>query len=302
MRRRCGHTRSPISRLPADCFFLIFGFLSRSLRQWVVLKLVCRDWDANSRDDGWICLLEPHCSLSVDILQLSRMEGIRKLDIGLYSDKLEDSELLLLTSSLTSLTSLSLNHCPHITQSGVMGLSACTMLRTLEFIQSPALCDFSALTSLRSLTLSWSGHDVSSMGLTHLTGLQSLDLTWCAALTNLGFLTTMLSLQRLNLRGCVGLLDEELTALSPLTRLRILNLNSCCQLSADCVSLLPESLTNLDLGNVDLGEGVIELARLTRLRHLYVSTTDAWATYLHQTLPNCEIRGDSLLSMINLGM
>lgn len=133
------------------------------------------------------------------------------------------------------------------------------------------------------------------MGLAHLTGLQYLDLTWCAALTSLAFVKPMASLRRLNLRGCVGLVDEELAALSSLTQLQSLDLSSCCQLSAGCVAMLPESLLSLDLSGVDLAEGVEELARLTRLRRLNLTTTEAWASFLHQTLPNCVIRGGFFL-------
>lgn len=259
--------------------------------QWIILKLVCRDWDTNSRDDRWLCLLEPRCALSIDIFSLSRMDGIRKLDLGNYSSVLGDHELHLLASSLISLESLSLNNCPRITQEGIRSLSACTMLHTLELSQFQAKCDLGALTSLRSLNLGWSGYDVSRMGLDQLTGLQHLDLTWCAALTSLGFLKTMTSLLQLTLRGCVGLSEDEMTVLSSLTQLQRLDLSSCYHLSGGSLSMLPDSLTSLDVRGLDMAEGVEGLSRLTRLRHLHFHAADPLATtLLRQSLPTCETR------------
>ncbi|GBG33590.1 F-box/LRR-repeat protein 7 [Hondaea fermentalgiana] len=139
-------------------------------------------------------------------------------------------------------------------QRGLLGLSACRWLTTLDLSLNP-LDDLSPLTALRDL------RDLRLEGCETLTSveplasceeLRALHLSGCRGLSSLRGLEFCTNLQELDLSLCFSLFSDHATAvagLADLASLRSLALQGCSQL-VSCPSL-PPLLEKIDLGSCD---------------------------------------------------
>eukprot|EP00884_Botryococcus_braunii_P021200 jgi/Botrbrau1/7764/Bobra.0159s0193.1 len=147
-------------------------------------------------------------------------------------------------SGLTSLSHLSLHHCPLPSLLG-MGISALTGLQTLNLSGCGSLTSLpegiSALTGLQTLYL-YRCASLTSLpeGISALTGLQTLDLRRCESLTSLPEgISALTGLHRLNLEWC-WFLTSLPDGISALTGLQTLNFRECRSLTS-----LPEGISAL---------------------------------------------------------
>lgn len=184
---------------------------------------------------------------------LSRLEGLRSLDLGDLASNLCDYDLQSLSLSLTCLQSLTLSSCKALSQTGILSLCTMVSLHTLElsaFLCSVDLCALSCLTALNNLNLNW-GNSIQSFG----------------------FLSSLTSLRILSLKYCFELSDDHVHTLASLTQLEQLFLTACRLLSDACLLSLPLSLQMLDLVHVPLTHsGLQEVTRLTTLQTLAITS------------------------------
>ena len=144
----------------------------------------------------------------------------------------EAGEWVLDLSRMTSLTSLTLDHLPGVTDEQVQGLSNLTGLRHLNLnwcigVTTEALCNMSR--QLLSLT--------------------ELSLCWCDNVTTevLRAVSGLASLTNVNLEGCNNVTDEGLRTLPSLAALTTLNLVGCPNVTAAGKQALRTALPNLTI-------------------------------------------------------
>lgn len=284
------------SRLGFDCLVIVLGFLPRGLGQWATLRLVCRKFYSQTRNPRWLSLLTPVCNRHVNLFALSRLEGLKVLDLGTYGNQLQNFELQSLSLSLTSLQSLYIRECSKLTSEGFVPFTAFSALQTLQLIgcnDTAGLVNLPA--SLRSLDISWSLSKSPQLWVpSFLTSLQDLNLSFCCGIESLGFLTPLTTLTTLTLRGCCEVADDMLVVLSALVQLQTLDLSTCVLLTNACLPTLVPSLRNLNLSRVNItNKGVLELTHLTELQMVNVKSTCVTregALALSRAMPSLSIR------------
>lgn len=160
---------------------------------------------------------------------------------------------------------------PELTQEDLDAISEISSLTSITFIAGDfhTYAPLAKLPELRSLAINhWSSDDLSSVG--EITQLVELDLGENEQYDNIDFVGSLVNLEVLNLT------DGQFSDLSPISglrRLRILNLTNCDEVS-DCSPLAAvTSIKELHLGSTGITD-ISPLAALTNLQFLDLRGTD----------------------------
>lgn len=146
------------------------------------------------------------------------------------------------------LRSLALSNCSQITDTGIKNITEFKNLQHLLLSQNKKLTGnclhtLSTLSNLHSLTLNdwphFTDDDLEKL-VRYLPGITSLNLSGCRQLTDQGIahLTLLTQLKSLNLSGCDKLSSTGLKHLSTLTHLEELNVSHCYNVTDECLQSL----------------------------------------------------------------
>jgi len=159
---------------------------------------------------------------------ISKMQQLLSLDLTDTRD-VNDEDLTILSTTLTSLKTLNISRCDKVTNAGVKKLSALKNLEELDLswtgVGDSAVEDLYTLKNLRVIKLD-SNFDVTDKSIIKLA-------------TNCPFL------EEINLTDCFRITDASLTALMVNCRLKVASLRGTDKITKDKVSKYPECKFNL---------------------------------------------------------
>ncbi|KAF8384866.1 hypothetical protein PRIPAC_74008 [Pristionchus pacificus] len=192
---------------------------------------------------------------TIDMSCLSRLTGIRSLTLQSVSS-LNESSLLPILSSLTSLSTLSLRRCDRVFD--YSSLSFCTLLSSLTITDTMQLCDtdlilLSARCSLRHLHIS-NCINATSQGLCYALShsqLQEFLITHCPSITDevmYTLVTTQETIREISIERCIGITSKGVGALAWLRNIRALRKLDICknrQIDDSAVESLHNALLTL---------------------------------------------------------
>jgi hypothetical protein len=186
------------------------------------------------------------------------LQSIKSVDLAAGWGWSTTKEIQYFVARFPHVESFSLRN--QLTEGGAKCLKQLTRLQSLSIagndrLPDEGLLEFSAMTSLQSLDLSWCAKlsSLHHLGPTVQAQLKHLKLTGCKQLTNAAVVeisTRCLRLETLHLASCELLSDEAFTALGATTApIQLLNLSGCHLVTDFGVHSLAalRSLTNLDI-------------------------------------------------------
>eukprot|EP00271_Cylindrocystis_brebissonii_P008896 TRINITY_DN23420_c0_g1_i1.p1 TRINITY_DN23420_c0_g1~~TRINITY_DN23420_c0_g1_i1.p1 ORF type:complete len:644 (-),score=106.15 TRINITY_DN23420_c0_g1_i1:715-2646(-) len=249
-------------------------------------------------------LLLAYCT--VTDASLMALSGCHKLEVLKLANcrDITDAGIFCLAAGCKGLRELSLRWCILVTNLGMAYVAAnCTLLRSLDLgnstkVTSDALESIALLPALEHLNLEQS--EVNYDGLLALSKgcpkLKELDLRGCQNVTDAGvraICAGVTDLEELALSYCLHITDAALTALSSLSRLRVLKLDKCA-LSNDGLAAVDLAgracLQDLTLRRVEVGDQGLTslLTGCSALKHLDltccpVEVTDVSLAFLAKT-------------------
>ncbi|KAL3144635.1 hypothetical protein ABBQ38_001994 [Trebouxia sp. C0009 RCD-2024] len=211
---------------------------------------------------------------------LTRLQRLQSLDLS-DCNNLGDDSLQALLPGLPHLHTLTLQHCTHVTDAGITGISQSSQLTSLNLalcreITDTGVASVAALPLLHTLDLTFCDRitDASVHHLHQLPGLQNLGMACCKlSSSGVGALGSLEGLTCLDLVGCVdGVTPDAMRLLSQAPRLKSLNLAFCSLLSDAGVQALSRltTLSNLNLAYCKWlsNDGILTTSTLTALTSL----------------------------------
>lgn len=199
----------------------------------------------------------------------------RLLTLRLRSGDVSDDHLAIVAANCPSLSSLDLQHCRNVTDTGLDRI--CSSLK-------------SSITHLDLLEC----ESITDVGLTHisrLTSLNFLDLSWCSEITDAGLqsvFASVPSITSLNLQYCQKITDDGFTQITEnghrciaknLAALTFLNVRECnfvTDVGVEYIAAQCKALKTLDVAWTRLTDGGLEfLSNLPSLTSLDIEGCDA---------------------------
>ena len=170
------------------------------------------------------------------IASLARLRHLEQLDFSggwaVCEARITDKGLKSLAQlDLPHLERLILGHCSHITDNGLLDVSAMQRLTLLNLWHCPQITDAGLPALSRMQNLNW------------------LSLMACPKITDMGLPTLLLitNLTALDLRGCPGITDRGLDYLAAKTNWQTIMLGGCTNVTVEAVERLHRALPHADV-------------------------------------------------------
>uniref|UniRef100_A0A060TC04 ARAD1B18898p n=1 Tax=Blastobotrys adeninivorans TaxID=409370 RepID=A0A060TC04_BLAAD len=268
-------SHSPVLRLPPELLAIIHSFLPTKADEWAFV-LTCKPWFLACADAIWY---RPHIPDKATLQLLVRTLGqpsaatflpygrlVRRLNLSLVADHVDDSVLINIAHACTELERLTLTGCSKVTDAGLM-----TIVSINPRLQSIDMSQLELVTDEAFMCIAYScprlgGCYASNCKLltdravmemaSRCRNLKRVKFAGCPAITDASvslLIDQCPSLVEIDVTGCSEVSNDTVTrALQSLTQLRELRLASLLKISDDAFVRLPTDYCLDRLRIVDL--------------------------------------------------